>query len=58
VCTKHGCHLKRTLTHHDRKGANSLKLKAKGLKHGRYKLTATPKADGVKGRAVTVKFKL
>jgi hypothetical protein len=56
LCTKHGCRKKRTFTHHDRKGANSLKLK--GLKHGRYKLSATPKADGVRGRTVTVKFKI
>ncbi len=45
-------------THRDTAGANSIKLSARKLKPGSYVLRATPKADGLSGAAVTVRFKV
>ena len=57
-CSKHGCRRARTFEHRDRDGANSFKLKTAGLKHGRYRLSATPIADGARGRTVSVRFEI
>jgi hypothetical protein len=48
----------RSFKHHDRAGANSLKLKRHGLKPGRYRLRAVPRAAGQTGAAVSVSFRI
>jgi CSLREA domain-containing protein len=55
---KHRCRRVRTVKRHSGKGSNHFKLETAGLEHGRYELSATPSADGVRGRTVSVKFKI
>ena len=61
-CKGRGKHAKcrkvKTFTVHGKGGANKFKLKGKKLRAGRYKLIAVPRVLGVKGKKVTVKFRL
>jgi Domain of unknown function DUF11 len=56
TCTGKKCKKLKSFKAHGKAGTNKVKLKK--LKAGRYKLIATPVAAGVKGRKVSVKFRV
>jgi hypothetical protein len=54
-CRRYGAAV-RSFRHKDAAGRNRVRLNARGLVPGAYKLEATPRAGGLRGRAVAVTF--